>query len=50
MLDKLQQVEARYQELTSLLGDPATISDREIYRKFTKEHAEIEPGLQCCRS
>jgi peptide chain release factor 1 len=49
MLDKLQQVEIRYQELTSLLGDPATISDREIYRKFTKEHAELEPVVQCFR-
>ena len=42
MLDKLHDVDERYKELTALIVDPKVISDREAYRKLTKEHADIE--------
>ncbi len=50
MLEKLAGVEGRYRELTALLSDPAIIGDREAYRKFVKEHAEIEPIVAQYRS
>jgi peptide chain release factor 1 len=42
MLDKLHDVDERYKELTALIVDPQVISNREQYRKLTKEHADIE--------
>jgi peptide chain release factor 1 len=42
MLEKLHDVDERYKELTALIVDPQVISDRETYRKLTKEHADIE--------
>ncbi len=49
MLEKLAEVDERYQELTALIVDPQVISDRETYRKYTKEHAEIEPIVRTYR-
>ncbi|HEX7401346.1 MAG TPA: peptide chain release factor 1, partial [candidate division Zixibacteria bacterium] len=41
MLDLLNKIEEKYKELTTLLSDPAVISDRNRYRKFAKEHNEL---------
>jgi peptide chain release factor 1 len=38
---KLKQLEARFQELTDQMADPAVISDGERYRKIAKEQSEI---------
>ena len=46
MLDKLQSVEANYEELTSLLASPAVQSDSNEYRKHAKALAEIEPLVE----
>jgi len=40
-VQKLQQLEQRYEELTQQMADPAVISDGERYRKVTKEQSEI---------
>ena len=40
-VQKLQQLESRYDELTHQMADPAVISDGERYRKVTKEQSEI---------
>jgi peptide chain release factor 1 len=42
MNDKLDAAERRYNELQHLLGDPSVIADRESYRKYSKENAELE--------
>ncbi|MEI6667794.1 MAG: peptide chain release factor 1 [Acidobacteriota bacterium] len=42
MLDKLNSVEARYEELLGLLGSPAVQSDATQYRTNAKALAEIE--------
>lgn len=47
MLEKLVAVEQRYVELTSLLSQPDIASDRESYRKFSKEHSELQPIVEC---
>ena len=46
MLDKLQSVEASYEELTSLLASPAVQADSNEYRKHAKALAEIEPLVE----
>ena len=47
MLDKLQEVESRFRELTRLLMDPGVVTDRHAYREYTKEHANLEPVVKC---
>jgi len=49
MLEKLHEVDERYNELTALIVDPRVISDRDNYRKLTKEHAELGPIVQAYR-
>src|SRR5512143_3370239 len=39
---KLDEIEARFEELTRQMADPAVISDSENYRKTTKAHSELE--------
>ncbi len=43
MLDKLNAVEAKYQDLLTLLGDPAVQSDAAQYRTHAKALADLEP-------
>lgn len=49
MLEKLAEVEARFEELTSLLGDPQVISDRQRFTAISKEHAELEDLVKTYR-
>ena len=46
MFDKLNALELRYDELMSLLGDPAVQADPAEYRKHAKALAEIEPLVE----
>ena len=41
MLDLLNKIEERYQELTNLLSDRTVISDRNRYRNISIEHNEL---------
>jgi peptide chain release factor 1 len=43
IFDKLNTVEARYTELTTLLADPAVQSDTTKYREHAKALAELQP-------
>ena len=49
MLDKLNSVEANYEELTALLATPSVQSDSNEYRKHAKALAEIEPRVEKAR-
>lgn len=40
-LDKLADIEKRFEELTNLMADPDVISDPEAYRKTAKQQAEL---------
>ncbi|WP_422392988.1 Peptide chain release factor 1 [Moorella humiferrea] len=42
MFDKLEQIEAKYEELGRLMGDPAVISDPEQLQKHARAHAALE--------
>ena len=46
MLDKLNSVEASYEELTALLATPSVQSDSNEYRKHAKALAEVEPLVE----
>lgn len=47
MLERLKDVAVRFDELTRLLSDASIIQDREKYREYAKEHAELEPIVSC---
>ena len=46
MLDKLNSVEANYEELSALLASPSVQSDANEYRRHAKALAEIEPLVE----
>jgi len=41
MLDKLQSIKARHEELEKLLTDPQVLADRNLLRKYSKERAGL---------
>ena len=49
MLDKLAEVERRYEQLESLLTDPQLLSKQREYTKVAKERAELEEIVSCFR-
>ena len=42
MFQKLEGVEARYEELNKLISDPDVISNQNEWKKLMKEHSSIE--------
>jgi len=46
MFDKLDKIEARYDEISGLLADPAVISDNEQYKSLMKEQSSIDEAVQ----
>lgn len=49
MLDRLQSIQARYQELSEWIAKPESMQDMDAWRKLVKEHAQIEPIAQQSR-
>jgi peptide chain release factor 1 len=43
MFERLDQIEARYEELTRALASPETMADSSRYQKTAKAHSEIAP-------
>jgi peptide chain release factor 1 len=41
MFNRLDYIEARYEELNKMLSDPAIITQKNDFQKYTKEHANI---------
>ncbi|MDO4696968.1 MAG: peptide chain release factor 1 [Neisseria sp.] len=50
ILEKLQQLAERLEEVTALLGLPDVTDDMDNYRRLTREHAEITPVVETFRS
>ena len=50
MFDRLDQLEARYDELGRQLSEPAIVNDQENYRKVSKAYRDIEPDRKSSRS
>jgi len=46
MFDRLDQMEARYEDLGRQLSDPNIVSDQENYRKVSKQHRDLEPIVE----
>lgn len=43
MLEKLREVEIKYEKITQTLSDPKVFSNKDEYMKYSKEQAELEP-------
>jgi peptide chain release factor 1 len=46
MFDRLDQLEARYEDLSRQLSDPAIVTDQENFRKVSKAHRDLEPTVE----
>jgi peptide chain release factor 1 len=49
VLEKLKTIEAKYDELTQLLMDPAVLSKHTELQKYSKEQADLQPLVQKIR-
>jgi peptide chain release factor 1 len=49
MLDRLELIETRYDELTTLMADPAVAADHIRVTQYAQERAEIEPIVEAFR-
>ncbi|GAC1032577.1 peptide chain release factor 1 [Pseudomonas sp. No.21] len=49
LLNKLDILQDRFEELTALLGDGEVISDQTKFRAYSKEYAEVEPVILAFR-
>ena len=47
MIERLDIVEQRYNEITKLLQDPSVTSDINKYRELSKELSSIEETVKC---
>jgi len=47
ILNKLNNLQDRYQEVGALLSDPDVMNNQNRYRELGKEYAELEPVVQC---
>ena len=49
MLDKIEELERRFQELEALLSDPAVIANQPEFRKLSREHSDLLPLVEAYR-
>lgn len=49
MLQKLQSLEVKYEELNNLLSDPKVLSTPTDYQKYSREHSELQPIVEKIR-
>jgi len=45
MFDKLDQIEARYEDLGRQLGDPSLLADQKKFQATAKQHRDLEPTV-----
>src|SRR5512136_2497189 len=50
VLQKLESIERRFEELTHHLSDPAVASSGERFKKVSKERAGLEPTVEALRA
>lgn len=46
MLDKLESIEEKYEDLSHKISDPEVIAEQSAWRKLMKEHANLEPIVE----
>lgn len=49
ILDKLRDIELRYQELEGQLSDPQIVAKPNLYQKYAKEHADLSELVDAIR-
>ena len=49
MVDRLQAIEERYEEVLSALNDPQTAANPEMFRKLMKEQSDLTPIVEAFR-
>jgi peptide chain release factor 1 len=49
MLQKLQSLEVKYEELNNLLSDPKVLSTQNEFQKYSREHSELQPIVEKIR-
>ena len=49
LLDKLEEIEIKYNELTEILSDPGIFSDYSKSQKYSKEQSGLEDIVQKIR-
>ncbi|UAW97923.1 peptide chain release factor 1 [Halopseudomonas nanhaiensis] len=47
LLNRLDTLSERFEELAALLSDAEVISDQTRFRAYSKEYADLEPTVQC---
>ena len=47
LLEKLDALSDRFEEINALLSEPDTINDQERYRELSKEYAHAQPAITC---
>ncbi len=47
ILDKLESLQERYDEVAALLSDPEVIGNQNQFRELSQEYAELEPVVLC---
>jgi peptide chain release factor 1 len=45
-LDKVAEIEKKYEQLTAQLGDPAVLADQAFYQKTAKAHSELSEVVE----
>ncbi len=45
MFDRLDQIDARYEELGQQLSDPTLVSDQKKFQSIAKQHRDLEPTV-----
>ena len=46
MIGKLDKIEARYNEVGEMLGDPLVISNQKEFKALSKEHSDLTPIVE----
>ncbi|HEX5283727.1 MAG TPA: peptide chain release factor 1 [Bryocella sp.] len=46
MFDKLDQIEARYEDLGRQLGEPSLLADQKKFQTVAKQHRDLEPTVE----
>ena len=49
LLPRLDGIESRYEEISTLITDPSVISDMKRYVRLTKEYKELEKLVNATR-
>ncbi len=49
MFDRLDQIDARYEDLGRQLSDPALLADQKKFQSIAKQHRDLEPTVEVFR-